>query len=117
MTRGRKPSLTLTIGRRTALLVDWARELDIDPKVVRSRIDSGWPPEAAVSAPLMLSSGGAAARRRLRTPNEPARVTRPPAPYEAPGLRPCVGSVRSYSIKALHLAAGQYDNTHESGPR
>lgn len=116
--RGRKASLTLTIDGRKALLVDWARELDISAKIVRSRIDQGWTAADAVYRPQTREGRAGARRSRAATVhNEPATVSRPQAPLEAPGLRPCVGSVRSYSLAALHLAAGRYDNTHEGGAK
>jgi len=46
--RNRRNSRSLTIGGRTALLVEWAEEAGVDPKRVWGRLIRGWPDAEAV---------------------------------------------------------------------
>lgn len=47
----------ITAFNRTQHLRAWAREFDIDPKTLQSRIDSGIKPELALTAPIFKTRG------------------------------------------------------------
>lgn len=48
----KRNNVWITIDGKTALAVDWAKEVGVDVEVIRKRLRKGWTPKEAVFAPL-----------------------------------------------------------------
>lgn len=48
----KRNNVWITIDGKTALAVDWAKEVGVDVEVIRKRLRKGWSPKEAVFAPL-----------------------------------------------------------------
>lgn len=67
--RNKRTVVSLTLNGRTQLMVDWARELKINPDTLRHRINKGWSAEKVLTTRIFTpyEKGRAAAAARWGT--------------------------------------------------
>lgn len=66
--RNTRANVVVSAWGRQQVVTDWAREVGIDPKVIKARIDAGWPAEDALTRPTSDAWASRRFRQQLTSP-------------------------------------------------